>query len=410
MDFDTPRIRLGSATPSDGSFATATTLEDDLSDIFSSQLSLEPEPESDIHVADSSPEVALPVPDSLDIGNLSLFPEPAPTLPLVIPTLEINNHDISSKAHPQVEPIVTPTVVEEAKLRTVVIFQDACTKHRYSRNSDIGTIVERPERIRAIKTGVATAWARLEARTISKGGSRWDGKKKNVGESSLQGLDELMMGLGLDAKGKGKEVIGGPFDILFSNVVMPVDDPALVYIHPLPNLPPDNPVSDQSLPVPSTSNISSPTSNAPSTPSKRGSSSPPVDITQPGPSAKYCPTSATPSPWPVQLQSLCRAASSAMLSAPYSEIPPHLPQGDLYLTEGSEEAIFGALGAVCEGVDRVVRGAGDSEGYDRAFVAIRPPGHVRLCCTLMKEFLSSLTTCVLYNSIVQKISRWAFAS
>ncbi|UKZ82528.1 hypothetical protein TrVFT333_010317 [Trichoderma virens FT-333] len=47
-----------------------------------------------------------------------------------------------------------------------------------------------------------------------------------------------------------------------------------------------------------------------------------------------------------------------------------LHEGDLYLCGESLDAIEGALGAVCEGVDAVF-----SAGPRRAFVAVRPPGH-----------------------------------
>ena len=52
--------------------------------------------------------------------------------------------------------------------RTVVILQDACYGHRYSRprtsKSSLSTIVERPERIQASVLGVATAYVRLGRR------------------------------------------------------------------------------------------------------------------------------------------------------------------------------------------------------------------------------------------------------
>ncbi|KAJ2911932.1 hypothetical protein MD484_g8478, partial [Candolleomyces efflorescens] len=53
-----------------------------------------------------------------------------------------------------------------------------------------------------------------------------------------------------------------------------------------------------------------------------------------------------------------------------SEIPEGYSQGDLYLCPESLNAIQGALGTVCEAVDAVI-----SKSFDRAFVAIRPPGH-----------------------------------
>ncbi|KIM41004.1 hypothetical protein M413DRAFT_445766 [Hebeloma cylindrosporum] len=57
-----------------------------------------------------------------------------------------------------------------------------------------------------------------------------------------------------------------------------------------------------------------------------------------------------------------------------SEIPEGYSQGDLYLCPGSINAIQGAVGTVCEAVDRVVSPDAPSPLH-RAFVAIRPPGH-----------------------------------
>ncbi|GAA6032029.1 hypothetical protein JCM8097_003395 [Rhodosporidiobolus ruineniae] len=257
--------------------------------------------------------------------------------------------------------------------RTSILFQPACLGHRYIRNSDIGTIVERPERIRAVKVGVAAAFARLEGR---EGKGRWEApvERSEKGEDEL---DELLGGLSLaegakkaDKKGKGraKNVFGGgPFDILESSSILGVDHPAVRLVHPAPNHAPTAEAdaawiaasSSSSSSVPSTSSDSS----KPATPSRltRALSASP---SKPHPSLPP----PVPKPWPEQLLHLCRRAPSALLTSPFSEIPPHLLQGDLYLAPESEEAIFGALGAVCEGVDRAVRG-------ERVFTAIRPPGH-----------------------------------
>lgn len=279
--------------------------------------------------------------------------------------------------------------------RTAVLFQPACTLHRYIRTTDDSTIVERPHRIRAVKVGVAAAWARLE-------------QHQQLGAHDDDDLDQLLRGLtvgggtgrnkyprGGDFKGKGRarQVIGqgGPFDILDSDAQLPVDHAALRYVHPKPNQPPDN---DDDGGWESASNSSSVGADADPGPSS-------TSATEPKPSPLP--------PWPEQLQSLCRASSSSSLHPPSpsaspkkssartaSEIPPHLPQGDLYLCPGSEPAIFGALGACCEAVDRIVAGGGRvtaqqqqhqtanvsedqqdaTTSYDRAFVAIRPPGHV----------------------------------
>lgn len=297
-----------------------------------------------------------------------------PSSPLLPPLLPANLASIP----PPAVPFPSQTLKSSPVRRTAVIFQEACTKHRYSRNSDIGSIVERPERIRAVKTGVASAWARLESRSVARGGARWE-----QAPAGVDNLDALMLGLAIkDDKGKGKEVLGGPFDILFSTAILPVHDPALTFIHPLPNLPPIDtappPPRPPSPPAPAPTKLSTPGRQPPSTPTNKN-----LLLSRPLPSSappKLAPRKyglLTPPTWPAQLQTLCRNAAAAVLSPPYSEIPAHLPQGDLYLSEGSEEAIFGALGAVCEGVDRVVEGATSGEGgYDRAFVAIRPPGHV----------------------------------
>ncbi|POY75342.1 hypothetical protein BMF94_1570 [Rhodotorula taiwanensis] len=270
--------------------------------------------------------------------------------------------------------------------RTAVLFQPACTKHRYIRTRDTSTIVERPERIRAVKTGVAAAYARLETALPA------------ARDDDDDDLDALLSGLSLDAnrdlKGKrrARELVDprGPFDILDSGAVMSVHDPALQYIHSKPNRAPQDVDAAAAQEDQGWESASSSSSAAiPST--SAGPSASAVDSKPPRASTR-------PVPWPEQLQSLCRASSSLLSSQPSlapssssraSEIPSHLPQGDLYLCPGSEEAIFGALGACCEGVDRIVRGSRESGAghasaqgsdssvglYDRAFVAIRPPGH-----------------------------------
>ncbi|KAK4055262.1 histone deacetylase [Microbotryomycetes sp. JL201] len=263
--------------------------------------------------------------------------------------------------------------------RTVALFQDACLLHKYSRAHDIGWIVERPERLRAIKTGVAAALARLEAANAPE----WQRsavappETKHAGDDTATGLEQMMGALGIaDTKTSSRDVIGGPFDILFSAATMDVDDPALTDIHPLPNLPPH--FQDVSVPT-----VTLPVPEAPPRPALTPSTSPSktnpfLEAPASAPPKLHSKSDTGLEPWPKQLTALCRNASTAMGRAPlFSEIPAHLPQGDLYLTEQSEQAIFGALGAVCEAVDRVVEGtqSPDETGHDRAFVAIRPPGH-----------------------------------
>lgn len=254
-----------------------------------------------------------------------------------------------------VPPTAPPSTTTTRGRRTAVIFQEACEKHRFIRNNDIATIVERPERIRAVKMGVAAAWAGIEAKGIlEKGHSRWELTDGAKGEEELA---SLMGGLGIaertKAKGKGKAVRGGPFDILFSDAIMDIDNPSLHFIHGDSNLAPS---------LSSTSTVLLPTAST-STPSKRSPTKNPIPLPP-------------PIPYPRQLQEWCRASATATLTAPrFSEVPAHLSQGDLYLSPGSEEAILGALGATCEAVDSVCGRTEAEGGYDRVFVAIRPPGH-----------------------------------
>jgi histone deacetylase HOS3 len=46
--------------------------------------------------------------------------------------------------------------------QTAIYLQDACLSHRYIRNAEMHNVVERPERLRAVKAGLAAALARLE--------------------------------------------------------------------------------------------------------------------------------------------------------------------------------------------------------------------------------------------------------
>ncbi|PLW07294.1 hypothetical protein PCANC_27421 [Puccinia coronata f. sp. avenae] len=55
-----------------------------------------------------------------------------------------------------------------------------------------------------------------------------------------------------------------------------------------------------------------------------------------------------------QLIGLCLQASE-LNSSGLSEVPEHLPQGDLYLSSGSEAAILGSIGACYEAIDSVLK-------------------------------------------------------
>jgi histone deacetylase HOS3 len=55
-----------------------------------------------------------------------------------------------------------PTVSTRTNPTTTVFLQDACLQHKYIRTRDSSHIVERPERLRAVKIGLCAAIARLE--------------------------------------------------------------------------------------------------------------------------------------------------------------------------------------------------------------------------------------------------------
>jgi histone deacetylase HOS3 len=50
----------------------------------------------------------------------------------------------------------------QAVRRSVAFIQDVCYQHRFIRSRDVSTVVERPERLRAVKIGLAAAIARVE--------------------------------------------------------------------------------------------------------------------------------------------------------------------------------------------------------------------------------------------------------
>lgn len=324
----------------------------------------------------SSSRARPPAPISLLAASTATPP------PLSSPHSDTQPHSIVSPAPPT--------------RRTCVIFQDACNGHVYTRNDEDDGIVERPERVRAVKTGVAAAWARLEARA-----NRLDGGLETslrAGDNNLGSteLDQLMGKLDIRTAQHGtltatnRAVTGGPFDIFFTNATLQPNNKALSIIHPDPNrAPPGAPGPPPApAPAPATPGRKPPRDRTPAnTPVKATqqtsdslahTSVDPAHPTAPPSKPPPHPTFMNPhAPWPSQLAKLCQNSAEAHKVAPFSEIPAHLSQTDLYLSPGSEGAIFGALGAVCEGVDRVVQGArSGGAGYDRAFVGIRPPGHV----------------------------------
>lgn len=65
----------------------------------------------------------------------------------------------------------TPRPLRNANGGTAVYVQDLCCRHRYIRSRDTSAIFERPERLRAVKLGLAAALARLEELILLEPGS-----------------------------------------------------------------------------------------------------------------------------------------------------------------------------------------------------------------------------------------------
>ena len=190
---------------------------------------------------------------------------------------------------------------EEAQ--TIVILQDDCYGHRFSRprtsKTNLSLIVERPERLHASILGLATAYVRL-------GGRHAEGDTPPHPKKHPSTLPSV------------------PFKIHKTARRLSLRSPAAVAIH----------------------------------------------------GAK----------WMNELSAMCDAAESKLalsgkeLSRPSTVDQANgktqadrskLHEGDLYLCSESLNALEGALGGVCEGIDTVFQ----DRGPDRAFVCIRPPGH-----------------------------------
>lgn len=183
---------------------------------------------------------------------------------------------------------------------TLVVLQDSCYGHRYSRprtsRAALSTIVERPERIKASVLGVSAAYVRL-------------------GERHAGGANPLHPSL------SPASIPAVPFRIHKTARRLALQSQAVTNVH----------------------------------------------------GAK----------WMEELKIMCDAAESRlamngkelqrpdMKRDPDQETPRKFHEGDLYLCSESLDALEGALGGVCEGVDAVF----GQNGPKRAFVAIRPPGH-----------------------------------
>ena len=74
---------------------------------------------------------------------------------------------------------------------TAIYLQDECYKHKYIRSKDVSAIVERPERLRALKIGIAAGICRLEsARDAS---IALLNKRQDIGEDLSTSFGKLVL-------------------------------------------------------------------------------------------------------------------------------------------------------------------------------------------------------------------------
>ena len=307
-----------------------------------------------------------------------------------------------------------------------VLLAPSVLKHRYLRGVDKSLIVERPERVRAVLLGVAGAIGQLAERpppTPLPSSDDPDDLVARLGSLSVNNAPS-------DTAMRIPSPV--PVRVLHSTRSLALDPPhpAVAYVHAH---------SDETVQMldPLYANkrgetivkremdhdptiTSTPLAPSPSTQDKAISSSATAETSHAAYLAYLC--SLAPNQPPVsQLQAHANHASSSSAastgtidSEAYtssdgegdealhpSEIPEHLPQGDLYLAGpedgGSSEAIRHAIGACAEAVDRVVaasRGTPLATSLPevqyhaelfshppptlparRAFVISRPPGH-----------------------------------
>ena len=230
-----------------------------------------------------------------------------------------------------------------SNINLTVFLQDAYLKHQYIRSRDLSTIVERPERVRAVKAGLAVALSRLEELHVILQPKPLSSsvEASNVDPSNPDDLAKALDKMTLEA-----------------NAALSLES--------------------STIPVRVTHSTAS------------------VDILNSA-AVKFIHGDINGDVYLEKLKEWV-ANSAEKISKGESEIPADLPQGDLYckslftvtlslfhrrsppVCPGSLDAIQGALGTVCEAVDAVISSTGHNSqsalaASKRAFCVVRPPGH-----------------------------------
>ncbi|KAJ7194237.1 Arginase/deacetylase [Mycena pura] len=212
-----------------------------------------------------------------------------------------------------------PDVTSSPGAKPMIFLQDACFQHQFIRSRDTSNIVERPERLRAVTVGLAAAISRLEQVATHAEAARPlepDDLASQLGKLNIE-----------SSAGDPLRRANPPVAIVQSSASVDLLNHAAVkFIH--------------------------------------------GDIDG-----------------DVYLENLVRwtKESKEKIDRGESEIPANLAQGDLYLCPESLVAIQGSVGTVCEAVDAVAGtsrpvfanqlSGSEMHSSNRAFVAIRPPGH-----------------------------------
>lgn len=113
-----------------------------------------------------------------------------------------------------------------------VFYQDACLQHQYIRSKDLSAIVERPERLRAVKVGLASAIARLETADEVQVNSESKTTGKVLGEEPDEltaAMDRLK--LGRESLPQSRKA-ASPVSIIKSHALVDIlNHPAVKFVH-----------------------------------------------------------------------------------------------------------------------------------------------------------------------------------
>ncbi|VDC05529.1 unnamed protein product [Peniophora sp. CBMAI 1063] len=221
--------------------------------------------------------------------------------------------------------VASPTATSISSRPVAIYLQDACLQHRYIRSRDTSNVVERPERLRAVKVGLAAAIARLEEETQTGQPPLPDTDVKSEADDLADAIGRMNIASTFTPPRKAEEEIhvasGLPIRVVRSSATVDLlSHPAAKHIH--------------------------------------------GDI--------ECDV------YLGKLRDHTRSSRDKIAKGEL-EIFEGLNKGDLYLCPESLDAIQGALGTTCEAVDAVIAASRATEAVAeqarRAFVAIRPPGH-----------------------------------